>query len=411
MSDIFGFLGEASAVPLPEGDGVFQNRGFVGQLMAARRFKFWSAEDYSLYDPPHKEGVDYFKRGGDGSWWYYFQEQAAAKAATDMLKAFPPGQVWRFELPTSSVLNFTSDKGAEAWGQAVSSDARITTMGSIKYRHEYHFITLPSLVDALARRAGFIKERIFHYDEVLSGMADEDYTDHFHWKMVGHPDANAKDAEAMAELLTKAGGNLDAAHTLALATMETDTKIRIHYTYSILWQRRAALWRALGEPNAGAYLLSGTATTEKGKAEETAAPQLSLCLGASVREWVAPVWARLAMVADPTVGATYTSKTTGLKRRNTLPFIAEIFADETAARASLGDDAPPPTLPTGLNTLSVGSPPIPEQWKGEDVYWRSELAARKKECQGVLPALPILVGMAKTLACTPDDIRAWWEHV
>lgn len=410
MSDIFGFLGGQSAVPLPEGDGVFQNRGFVGQLLAARRFKFWCAEDYALYDPPYKEGVDYQKRGSDNSWWYYFQVWEAAKAAADMLKAFAPGQVWRFEMPTASVLNFTSDKGAEAWGQAVSSDARITTMGSLKYRHEYHFITLPSLVDALARRAGFIKERIFHYDEVLGGMADEDYTDHFHWKMVGHPDANAKDAEAMAELLAKAGGNLDAAHALALATMETDTKVRIHYTYSTLWQRRAALWKALGETNAGAYLLAGTATTEKGKSEETQAHNLSLCLSASVREWVTPVWARFAMVADPTVSATYKSKTTGQTRRNTLPFVIEIFADEAAARAALGDETT--TTPAVASTgAAAGTPPVPTQWGSEIKFWKDELAARKQAAGGVLPIMPALLAMSKELACTPDDIKAWWGLV
>lgn len=408
--DIFGFLGGESAIPLPEGSGVFANSGFIGALTAARLFKFWSSEDLELYDDKLKSGVDYHRRGNAGSWWYYFHNQEQAKTAADLLKAFSPNQVWRFEMPTASVLNFQSEKALEAWGEVVSGDARVATFGS-KYRHEYQLLALPAMVDSLARRAGFIKEPIFHVTELISGMADEEFTDAFQWKIIGHPDATMRDAELLDNYLKENFSAADAIMESVIAgalTLE-GRKILLHYTHSELWKRRARLWEALGEPNANVYLPIGVAVTIDGKKFETTSKNLSLCLGASNRQWVTPVWARLYLVPDPAVGATYKSKTTGATRRNTLPVVGELFADEAAARAAVGDEA----TATSATSSAVASniPPVPEAWKEAAGYWRDELKARKAALNGVLPIMPKLLEMSKQLVATPEEIRAWWELV
>lgn len=408
--DIFGFLGGESTVPLPEGSGVFANSGFIGALTAARLFKFWSSEDLELYDEKLKVGVDYYRRGSAGSWWYYFHNQEQAKASADLLKAFAPNQVWRFEMPTASVLNFQSEKALEAWGTAVSGDARVATLGS-KYRHEYHLLALPAMVDALARRAGFIKEPIYHVTELLAGMPDEEFTDQFHWRMLGHPDATTKDDELLDLALTQNPNDPASIIEQVLAgdLVVEGKKVLLHYHFSELWQRRARLWAALGEPNVSAYLPVDTATTADGKKYETTSKNLSLCLGASTRQWVTPVWARLYLVPDPAVGATYKSKTTGATRRNTLPVVGELFADEAAARAAVGDEA----TATSATSSAVASniPPVPEAWKEAAGYWRDELKARKAALNGVLPIMPKLLEMSKQLVATPEEIRAWWELV
>ena len=193
---IFGnWLGEQSEAKIPEGGGGFSNTGFVGPLMASKMFQFWSREDLKVYiedaNLPYKEGVDYHVRGKEDSHFYYFVNPDAAKICADLVQAFPPRMLWHFEMPTSAIINFQSADAADKFGKAISSDARIVGTGS-KYRHEYHMLALPSLVDALARKAGYIDAPIWHCTELLEAQ-DSDYTDEFQYRMIGHPDAKAND--------------------------------------------------------------------------------------------------------------------------------------------------------------------------------------------------------------------------
>ena len=405
LDDIFGFLG-TKVEALPEGIE-FSNSGFIGQVIAKKTWKFWSGEDIKFYTDqlPYKEGVDYVVSTiRDDSHFYYFFDEEAGKAAAKVLKRYNPDHTWRFEMPTSSVKSFRTDTAAEKWGQSISADTQIAPLGSRKHRHEYHMLTLPSLIDAFARRAGMLTESIWHCQEMLDASI-ENLTDEFEWRMVGHPDANDQDKERMAELLVVVNNDLAKAHAVALGHNVSDNNlkdyegVKIHYTYSHLWQRRAQLWKALGEDNAAAYIVAGTSTTEKGKEFETSATtKLNVLLKVSTIEWAQPIWVQMYTVYDPTVGSAYSSK--GSMTRPKLPVIGEIFKDEAAAIAATGNDS---TVTVAVQTSNL--PPYPAAWVGSEADFRQMLADVKAG-----PNKPMVL-VAKDFACTVEEIQAWWEHV
>jgi len=412
---IFGFLGAESEIKIPEG-GSFANTGFIGPLMAKKLFKVWSRENIADYaaDLPYKENVDYTVRGKESSHWYYFVNEDAAKAAAKVLEAYAPNLTWRFEMPTAGILNFQSADAADKFGQAISADVRIVGLGS-KYRHEYHMLSLPSLVDAAARATGKIKAPVWHCAELLE-VNDSDFTDEFQWRLIGHPDAKKADLENFLRLLEATGGDVEKAQAIALGEADIEGElaelkgnVRIPWQGSLLWKRRVLLWHALGEDNPETYLPKGDSKVA------TTSDTLSYILGIATREWTAPMWARMHSVPDPSMSNVYTSSTTGNVRHGLLPVVGEIYANEAAARAAVEAEGGTPAA-ASVTAPATGYPQLPDAWYDPKANMNSLiqdfvsiLGAKKKELDGTLPnalpkSLPEKAAMARSMGCAIDDL-------
>ena len=418
-SNIFDILGgKDTAQSLPEGSGVFSNRGFVGAFTAATVHSFYSGEDITLYESPYVEGEDFVRRGEIGKFWYYFFDRDAAEKAMEIVSAdYRPNRVWRFEMPVADILNPRGNM--DNWGYSVSTEVKVYNMGYAPKRHEFHLMALPALIDALARLTGSTKERIWHADELLDEIADEDFTESLQFRLIGDPEATNDDLEAFAELLEAAGGDLDVAHSFALGTAETipDTikamagNVKIHYKVSTFWKRRAALWAALGEPNAEKYIPISYALTDRGKEQETSSAILSEFLRFTVEKWNTPLFGRLHLCKDPRNDAVNSKN----NKRLTLALISELFASRDAAIEAVKDDGDEETTtttttPTAASTSNGGLPAMPEEWGDSKDEWLTTLGTFKEQYGENVPPTPILKNLVGQLFCTEDDIKAWWQY-
>ena len=139
------FLGKTQ-VDIPQGG---LPAGFTGQWMAAVRYTFLvegEPTDYGLTPDSYRQ---------TGSWYavYYAGKDAAAKAAIDVGQQYAPKQVWLFEAPISTVMLPEDIKSK--FGASISMESVVKTLGSRKYRHEFHLISLPAAVAAYAQLRGW----------------------------------------------------------------------------------------------------------------------------------------------------------------------------------------------------------------------------------------------------------------
>jgi hypothetical protein len=367
-----GFLGDG-AVALPTGEGFAP--GFIGPVMAAVKWFFWDSSN--LDDDPEDFGGHYTKRGREGSFFYYFDDRALAdKAAEHMRKEFKSQQVWRFEIPTLQILNMGMDSPEATWGNSVGGDARIHTLAS-KRRHEFHMMSLPAAINALAVRVGAIPASAFDISDLNDNpVFDEDY----HARMIGGEG-------------------------------------EFPWQQSELWLRRDALWKMLGEEDATAHSPIGT-----GSKHDTKSEVLSKLLGIVARPWKAPVWGRLLLVKNPDVKAISSSGS-----RFSVPALVDIYANEKAAQTAAEEGGSKPretmsaqvTAPVATSPVKASpapatgnKPPLPAVWKDYAKEWVTELQTRK---QASKPA-PLLeskdwVRIATELSCTVDELQAWWNSV
>jgi hypothetical protein len=351
-------------------------------------------------------------------------DRAPAFDAAKILESYNPRRIWRFEVETASVKNFASDNALEAFGQVISQEVSVTTLDSPKYRHAYHMIALPGMVNAMAVYAGFIDEPIFNIRELLSGeLSNEEFTEKLQARLTGDPGANMTDFEQMAEIYQVCGKDIDLAHDVALGVAEVVPEgaehlageTRIHYRFSKFWMRRAELWEALGEPNAEAYIPEQMVQTDYGEDYATDADQLVKCLGAAVREWREPIWARFHLVKDVRYDAVSDD---GSKRWN-LPYVSEIFGEGDAGEAKAAKAAKEELenrgqesagASGGSEAVSSDSLPVPKAWEGYEEDWKAEIKRAKDE-HGDLPPVPVLKKMADSLSAEPAQIEAWWDKV
>jgi len=426
--NLFDFLGEQEE-SMPEGSGVFKNTGFIGPVMAVRKWKFWSGDDLALYETGLTSPEDYTRDGKDGSYFYYFSDEENAKIAKKALKAFNPQLVWVIATPKRSIKNTRSENALEKWSEFIGADCSMTTLASGNNRHHLHMIMAPALIQAFAGLAGDVKSRLWHLDEILLGIDDAEITSEFSDRMIGNRDATNEDEDKMAQILDAVNGDLHLAQSIALGKKDVVVpeqikdlfgKVKIHYTASILWQRRAALWAALGEPDAKKYIIEGMAETEDGKKYETTAPMLKKYLGIVSSKWTKPIWGRLHLISDFRKGAV--SKKSG--KRWSIPVISEVWATEADAQAAadteLEDvvDGSDTSQGQGAqqNKTNTEFPSVPENWFDSDGNpltdpWKETVANEKEKLGGNLPNMPQLVALAQTLSATPDDLKAWWDHV
>jgi len=294
-------------------------------------------------------------RNASGWHWYYFKDEALAREAVETADTeFKTANlIWHFETQKKDVLNFGPEAQA-AFGDTISWSAQVKSLGSTKYRHEYHMIALPSAVDAYARNLGFstpgfdLSELIG--DNPLAG------TDPFHFEMIGHPDV--KD--------------------------ESDPQ---HYTNSVLWKRRAALWEALGEPNAKAFRM-----IDDGTKFDTTSERLSQVLAIANRVWASPIWLKLVSVRDPRVGATMS-----------IPAIFDIYENKEDAQQAV-------QVPEGQASsapVASGGVAVPAAWAEVADQWATSFA-EFKAANPTLNALTVTKAVSQ-LGVTEAEITAWYN--
>jgi hypothetical protein len=349
------FINNAKTIVLPTG-GDFAPTGFIGLVGAKIYHSFMSQEDLTQYEGAPK----FAARRPAGSWFvYYFDDAASAKAAMQIVGAENnPQQMWSFQIKRDSVMNFADKAKLENFSDPISFDVRVTTMKSKKYRHEFHMLALPFAVQAVAKALGYEHES-FSVNELLG--KEIIFTDELQKKLIGDGDSG--------------------------------------YRESLLWQRRAALWASLGEPNPEAYLAKGADKLG------TTSDKLNDCLSIVTHAWDTMTYARIAQIPDPRVDATYDKD--GETKRNNIPAIFELFASKADAQAaahkdlermSKSDSAP-------SNGASAAVVPTPKAWEGLDNEWQAKVA----ELRGMSkPSAPQLAKLAKELDVTPADLNSVW---
>ncbi len=378
---------QATGSEMPEG-GTLKPTPFIGPAMAGMRWKLGSHSDLSDYEnaPPHT--ATRFDSGWNS---YYLESGAHAEQAKELLGDGFIEQTWLWQMDATLVLNAPSKDFAERWGGIVSGECRITSLDGWSRRHEFHMMTLPSFVQAMAQRMGFIGDdiRLFHLDEIIANETVID--DEFQISMIG-------------------------------STKRPDKGHAKDYQDTILWKRRAELWAALGEDNPEAFAPLGS-----GHKYETTSDKLSRILGGiRVGTWRKPLWVRLMLIDDPRVEAVSSSD-----RRLSRPYIMEIFPTETAAHEAAMElaaanapvqeeipfDAPPAKVeavePDPAEMVGGDTPNLktPSNWGDYPEMWKTELAKQKAQYGGKMPPPPMLKKISGELEASVDDIKAWWGAV
>lgn len=271
------FLNPDEKVKLPVG-GDFVSGSIIGGWYAVVTTAFMSETDLGTIEEAPKP--DYvFKRGNYLRYHYKSYEQG--KKASDICgQQYPPKQTWLFLCERAKVLSMTEEDVAK-WSDPISMEVEISTLKSKKRRHELHMISLPAAVVAYANAAGF-ENPGFDLSELTS--KDTVFNDEFQFKMIGTEDK---------------------------------------YTDAVLWQRRAALWQALGENDPSKYNPKGTGTKY-----DTESDKLSACLGILARTWKTGIWARLVQVNSPVVDAVFGDES----KRLTIPALTEIYENKAVAQ-------------------------------------------------------------------------------
>jgi len=359
------FLGEET-VTLPVGGAGFLPSGLIGPWNAGVVFR---SPSWFELDLAQEEIAFHFREKSGGTppkYRYYWLDYVAAKEAVKVLQAggrfFGPETVWRLETPSAKVLSFADEETRDKFGETITYTVTVKTPKA-KGRYEFHLLALPFAVQAVAQVLGLIKDPIFTAAELLS--SDQVHDDVFEKEMIGDPDD--KTPEAMLN--------------------------------SVLGQRRAALWQALGEVNPLAYVSQGEG------AYVTKSQNLKTCLGIIEQKWIAPVWCEVSTVFDPTVGGHWQTQE-GQDRRSRIAVITRFFNDQKEAQTAateLIERIKASQASSGTTSAPApatnAEPPIPAVWKehGKDVFLENLRAVMAK------PPMKAAADMGITV----DELEAW----
>lgn len=377
-----GFLNTEEQVHLPVGGGDFSPSGFIGLVGASVLYSFMSQEDSANGSHDDLPPFAIRQKLGASDWFrYYYKTQAEAKVAMEMLgvegyngKDPIAQQVWNIQVDRDSVMNFADQEKLSKWPRTILSDIEITTLRS-KKRHLFHFLALPLAVQAVAKLMGY-KYEPFSVSELL--QRDVAFTDDFQTKMVGSPDAKQGDEG--------------------------------HYTNSVLYQRRAALWASLGEDNPEAYLPMG--------AEKfgTTSQQLSNCLQIVSSPWKNKIYGRVVQIPDPRADATYESN--GETKHQTTGMLYEIFgggekeasevAREELARIAKNQEAK--AAANGNNNGKASDLVLPAKWAENGATlddWEAQVIEILNK-HHEKPAKPVLNKLARENDVTPAELEKIW---
>lgn len=294
---------------------------------------------------------------------YYYKDYGQANEAYKVLVGndqFKPTMVFLLVADTTTAIvdEERLESMIQGFGPQIIMDLPVRGLraGSkqfpAKNRHQYNLILQPMAVSAFADLLN-IEHEPFDISELTMPEGDGDgeiqYTD---------------------ELFERLFGDLEGG-----------------YDESVYWQRRAALWASLGEPDPKKDLMIGTLTgSDKPHKRCTTSAALSVCLTSTQAAWGHSLWAEVTMANDPMPGSVGENG-----RRWHLPVITRFFRSEEEARAAVEPEG------------SEGDgPPLPENYKGNREIWISSL----KEAAGKPPAVA-----AEELYCEKSEVVAWREYL
>jgi len=360
LEDMLGFLSKEpkETVPLPVG-GDFVSSGFVGPWRASTElWMLMSQGDYNKGELPYQ-----FRNLVGGWYSYYFVTTEAAELGAEFLGSrYAASRHWVFQVPTADVINFASEEGKAKWGSQIILPCRVTGLKSRKYRHEMHFVTLPSVVASVATLLGYSNPG---FDIAPLMNLEDELPDEKQTKLIG----NDKDG----------------------------------YEGSLMFEQREALWLALGEKNPEAYLEPGS-LDHKGRPSPYAmtSPQLATCFKAVNIPWPEPVWCRVVTVSNPHVdGHSKAGK------RLILPTVTEMWPDEASARAAVGEVETPQEGKPG------GRPDIPTAWVDMPDRWRDQMENFKRKVSQGTPVEEVYreTGGKDVFGASLPEVLAWLPHV
>jgi hypothetical protein len=349
-------------VRLPSG-GDFV-RGFAGQFTQNAMYKLYTTADVDLKELGIKYDVKIPTRNEAGIFWYWFQRPGAHDNALAACKAIDwraPNNVWRWEMMTSTMLNYSGEEDVtEKFGEVIALDVDVTGLLSTR-RTELHLLFLPSLVQALGVAGGIIPEIIYNYDNLI--FDPESVNPEYCQRMVGEIEGK-------------------------------DTK----YEEGELWQARTEIWAAFGEENPKAW------TANKDPKTDTSSAKLSVPLALISKPGIS-LWSRVTRIAAPRMPSDKE------KEKDQFPFgmnvVSEIWPDKETAMKALEVDSE-----------AGGHPEIPGEWAGTPVgdfrAWVVKYIADNYEGvekDKVIAAVKKNKALESSLALTADELVPWIEYV
>lgn len=374
------FKPEGEAIGAPSGK--LMPTGLVGPWNAYRMRALLTSVDVKLHNSmvaADKKVTcrDIVEVPGSGWWSLYFVDDEAglarAQHAVTTLdlkgpadksgnrRPAAPRHVWRFRINREEVISFSSGESREKWGDSegiIGLDVLVQghTRNSWMRRHQYQLIALPSAVAAAARYSG---EANATYD--LSELLGDDVvvTDEFHHLLCGGQDPSDD------------------------------------WTASILGQRRATLWKLLGEDDVKIFNCAGTGFK---KYQATEGTVLNECLKVASFHWPEPIWCKIMQVWNPRPGAV-----SGQGNRLRVPVIFEFYANGAEAQAALDAER------AGFAAASTSGatpmhPPLPKDWEQVEDALNEWVSALRSDARPP----PVVAG---PLSATVGDVVAWREYL
>ena len=315
-------------------------------------------------------GVKFDQTGVDknGQHWYVFKDKESADRAKELAsEAYGPDTYWRFETPNTEVMNFKDESVRGKFSEVIVYQVNIKTPASKKHRHVFHLVSLPYAVQAVALLQGFLKESVFHANELLMPSRDnepEKFTGEFQNQIIG-PDGGVD------EMLN-----------------------------SVLGQRRAELWKALGEEKAINYMLSGSRYVAQ-------SPNLRAALSIVHRTWTKPIYAEVISFLDPRLDAV----TGEAGNRLRIPALTRIFKTQAEARAEADRQMAESSAKEGGEPATT-RPPVPAEWDTILPEWVKAVKEAVTALNGKLPEkLKDKAALAAELSAEFGEIEAWAKHL
>ncbi len=354
------------------GGETFPPTGFIGPWMAKYMWRGSTAiqmDDDEVMGSLSAEDVEPSisrKAKSSENWMVYWDSPTKAKEAMKLLgETFAPYKIWMFAIDRDKILNFGREEAKAKWGSLIQFECRVSGPMAFKHRHELHAICLPGAVAAIANYMGYENSG---FD--LRELCDQDLviTDELQVKMLG--------------------------------SLE---KGKIDFFNPILYQKRAELWKSLGENDPSKYSYQVN-VNGKPSSDNTQSEKLGECLQIFQNEWKSELWGRVILPVSPVVSAFKAS----------LPVIAEIFETkkeaETAAQTDIerfqkkSDDSE--------GAKETGVLKVPVAWADAKDDFLVMVKDFKKEYGGK-PRPIMRKEITKTFSdtATVDEIEAWLTEV
>jgi len=353
---------QEEAVLLPEGE--FRGSTFIGPAFAGPMYMVSTDQNIndlnSMNAPEDQIKADHISLMGAGEWkqlYWKVGRKADADHAAKLLDRWSTF-LWVVTMPTAKCLSLTDEQKSK-FGPDLTSSARITGLGSKKYRHEFLLISQPATVAAAARFMG-LKTAEFNLSEL--NQIGIELTDEQSQALIGNPDD--KDG----------------------------------FTNNRLFTQREALWKLLGEPDGRKFQTIGLSAKHS-----TTSAALSACMEKLTADWKAPLFCKVAWVPNPSMNAVHTSNSSGKDWRETVPAIVEFYPNEAAAKAAADEELAERGETTTTAPTTSNMPAMPAGWESVDPdVWISSL----NDLNAQPPAQA-----AAALGATVPDVIAWRTHL